>query len=209
MYSQLFNKLFNFIFYISTKYKIDESHDVSHSMNVIHTSNEIYESELYLDPDLKKFEKTIYISALLHDMCDKKYMNENEGIENIKKYLKNDITDYELKNILTIISTMSYSTIKKNGFPKLDFNEKVFHIVREADLLTSYDFDRSMIYDMRVKGNNFEKSFNNSVDLFNNRVFTYGKDNLFITDYSKKIYPSLESNAIQRINSWKRILKLK
>jgi HD superfamily phosphodiesterase len=85
---RLLNELFNFILLTSSKYGIDESHDVSHSMNVLHYAQDIYEAQVYIYPPLKHYERVIYIAALLHDMCDKKYMDEIEGLNEICNYLK-------------------------------------------------------------------------------------------------------------------------
>ena len=78
---KLLNDLFAFILIVSAKYGIDESHDVSHSMNVLHYAHNIYESQVCICPLLKTYQRVIYIAALLHDMCDKKYMDETEGIQ--------------------------------------------------------------------------------------------------------------------------------
>ncbi len=40
--------LIMFILMISKKYNIDESHDISHSMDVLHFANDIYEQQVYL-----------------------------------------------------------------------------------------------------------------------------------------------------------------
>ena len=57
-----------FILMISKKYNIDESHDISHSMDVLHFANDIYEQQVYLYPPLKDYKNVIQICALLHDM---------------------------------------------------------------------------------------------------------------------------------------------
>ena len=69
---KLINELLMFILMISKKYNIDESHDISHSMDVLHFANDIYEQQVYLYPPLKDYKNVIQICALLHDMCDKK-----------------------------------------------------------------------------------------------------------------------------------------
>ena len=55
-----------------------------------------------------------------------------------------------------IIGTMSYSKIKKNGFPDLGEYQNEFNVVREADLLAAYDIDRAIIYNMTKSNNDFE-----------------------------------------------------
>ena len=70
----LISKLIQFVLLTTRKYGIDESHGVSHSMNILHYAHKIYNSELPYFPNLKEEERTIYVSALIHDMCDKKYI---------------------------------------------------------------------------------------------------------------------------------------
>lgn len=205
----LLSKLFQFVFYITSKYSIDESHGISHSMNALYYSNQIFESEIVSYPDLKKYERLIYVSAVVHDMCDKKYMNEMEGIKEVESYLKEKdvgLEKFEVETVKNIISTMSYSTVKKNGFPDLGEYQKAYHIVREADLLTAYDFDRSMIYHMCVNKTNLKESFLNAEDLFKKRVLMHNRDKLFITPYSNFESRKLHMKAIRRMEYWKNIL---
>jgi len=204
----LFGKLFQFVLLQSAKYNIDESHSVGHSMNVLHYSHEILNSELELHKYLLKDEKLIYISAIIHDMCDKKYVNVDNGLEDIQHFLKDKVSSDELEASKKIISTMSYSYVKKNGFPDLGLYQPAYHIVREADLLSAYDFDRSVYYHLYRTTNNIEEAFSNANDLFQNRVFRHNDDGLFLTDYSKIKSVELEGIAHKRIISWRKMLKI-
>jgi len=194
---------------ITARHKIDESHGVSHSMDVLHFAHNIFNNEVYKNPELVTQERIIYVSAIIHDMCDKKYMNEKEGVAEIENYLGDKLSSLEIETTKKIVSTMSYSTVKKNGFPDLGMYMPAYHIVRESDLLSAYDFDRSMIYHMYNNGASTEQAFNNAKDLFKNRVFKHEKDGLFTTDYAKSYYPYLQSKALARINAWERILSKK
>jgi hypothetical protein len=231
----LLAKIFQFVMVVSKKYNIDESHGLSHSMNVLHFANRIYESELIKHPTLKQYEKIIYVSAVLHDMCDKKYMDEVTGLQEIGEFLEDMMTPDEIDIIKQIISTMSYSTVKKNGFPTVmptKHSLLAYHIVREADLLAAYDFDRCMIYTMynrsvnsfdrcpsvtefsksAVSGNFSERkdladAFSDALALFKNRVLKHSEDGLFVTDFSKHHYIKLHIGAVVRIEDWKRIME--
>jgi HD superfamily phosphodiesterase len=203
---ELLNYLFNFVIITSKLYDIDESHSLKHSMDVYYLSNKIYESEVANNKYLSGHVNIIKISSILHDMCDKKYMNEKEGLDRISHYMKDKITDTELDISLKIISTMSYSTVKKNGFPNLGEYQLAYNIVREADLLSSYDFDRSVMYKMLKNNYNYEKSFIDAVNLFENRVYKYHDDNLFFTDYSKRLSKELLLSSIKRINNLKKFV---
>jgi hypothetical protein len=205
---ELFNELSQFILETSIKYKIDETHNISHSMNVLHLAHAIYETELQTNPSIVAHKKIIYLAAALHDMCDKKYMNEAEGLAEINAFLNYKITDAENAAIASIITTMSYSKVKKDGFPDLGIYQRAYHVVREADLLTAYDFDRCMIYHMKVNHGNFKDSFYKAEELFQHRVFRHADDNLFTTEYALEQYQGLHSQALDRIKTWKKILDI-
>ena len=202
---RLISKLFSFVMLTTQKYGIDESHGLSHSMDVLHYANQIFELEK-CRVCLEKQEKIIYVSAIIHDMCDKKYMNENDGLRNIEEFLQEKITEDEVQIVKQIVATISYSTIKKNGFPKLNDYQMAYHIVREADLLSAYNFDRAMIFSISVHGTDVENAFLNTEKLFHSRMLKHIDDGLFITNTGKEIAFGLETNAIKRMNSWKEII---
>lgn len=203
----LLSKLFKFVMAITAKHSIDESHGLSHSMNVLFYANKLFESEIINNPQLREQEQIIYVSAVLHDMCDKKYMNEGDGIKEIEFFLEDKITPLEVEVAKNIMRTMSYSKVKKNGFPDMKEYQTAYHIVRESDLLTAYDFDRSMIYHMSVSGNEIEEAYENAKNIFLNRVLRHNEDGLFVSDYAKKESLLLEKNAIQRMHYWKEIIE--
>jgi hypothetical protein len=176
-------------------------------MNVLNFAHNIYNNEKNKYPEIENHERIIYISAILHDMCDKKYVDETSGVKEIEDFLNEKITQPEIDITKKIITTMSYSTVKKNGFPNLKEYQIAYHIVREADLLSAYDFDRCMIYNIKKQNGNIEDAFINANYLFENRVFKHDDDGLFITDYSKKESLILKNVALTRINNWKNILK--
>ena len=267
--SSLLVKLFNYILMTTTKYNIDESHGVSHSMNVLLYTHNIFSAEVPVHQYLKPQEKIIYISALLHDMCDKKYVNETEGLVDIERFLSDQpivdsenpavkygkdysidigssdlfsgfvsnarnssvpvlvplptplsksipyrldakplVSKKEMDVIKQIIETMSYSKVKCAGYPDLGEYQHAYHIVREADLLTAYDFDRSMIYHMKRNNHNVKNAFENAEILFHNRVLRHNKDGLFVTDFSKRHSIQLHTVALSRMQTWRRIIKL-
>jgi hypothetical protein len=203
----LLNKLFNFVLLTTQKYNIDESHGLSHSMNVLRTTNELYEEEVKQFPFLKQHEKIIYVAATVHDMCDKKYMSQADGIKEIDAFLKEDLTPTDMNMVKLIISAMSYSYVKENGFPVMGPYKQAYHIVREADLLTAYDFDRCMIYNMHRKSGNMEDAFQEASALFQTRVLRHNDDELFTLESSRKKSLVLESRALSQIDTWKRLMK--
>jgi hypothetical protein len=200
------SKIYHFIILTCSKYNIDESHGMIHSMNTLHYTYEIFTNEARRYPFMVGHEKVAYISAAIHDMCDKKYMNEEEGIDEIARFLKDDVTVEEMDIVKKIIGTMSYSKVKKNGFPDLGTWQNTYHCVREADLLCAYDFDRSMIYHMSKEKCNIEEAFINAEQLFHKRVFKQKQDGLFLTDFAKCKSVLLERGARSRILNWRTII---
>jgi HD superfamily phosphodiesterase len=212
----LLTRLFHFIMLATQKHNIDESHGISHSMNVLFYANQIYQSELFKFPHLETQERIIYVSAALHDMADKKYVAENQGIQEIVEFLNESkdeaftpIAPAEIDVITTIIQTMSYSKVKKQGFPDLGEYQSAYHIVREADLLTAYDFDRCLIYNMKQKNGNILEAIDEAEDLFTKRMFLHNSHGLFLTDYSKQKSLELHSDAVYRIKFWQQMAGLR
>ena len=193
-------KAFELVIILCKKFNIDESHSLKHSMEVYNFALRIYESELPMNSYLEEQKDIIVVAAILHDTIDKKYVAEEEGIEEIRKYLKDVMTPEKLSVIFQIITTMSYSTVKKNGFPLLGNYQLAYHIVREADLLAAYDIDRCIMYSMYKKNENYLKALDTAIVLFDNRVFRHRKDRLFVTNYSKKLSVKLHKKAKKDID---------
>lgn len=206
---ELFNYLFNFVIFTSKLFNIDESHSLKHSMDVFYLSNKIYESELGNNTYLINHKNIIDTVSILHDMCDKKYMDEKEGIKRITDYLDGKLPQKDIDISIKIMSTMSYSTIKKYGFPDLGEYQLAYNIVREADLLASYDFDRCIMYQMLKNNEPYDKSFNNALYIFDNRVFKYNDDKLFTTKYGKNLSKKLHNKALERISNLNKILHIR
>ena len=206
---ELFNYLFNFVIFTSRLFNIDESHSLKHSMDVFYLSNKIYESELGNSSYLINHKNIIDTVSILHDMCDKKYMDEKEGIKRITNYLDGKLPQKDIDISIKIMSTMSYSTIKKYGFPDLGEYQLAYNIVREADLLASYDFDRCIMYQMLKNDEPYDKSFNDALNIFDNRVFKYNDDKLFTTKYAQNLSKNLHNKALKRISSLNKILNIK
>ena len=203
----LLNNIFNFILLVTNKYNIDESHGIRHSMEVLHYAHDIYNNEINNNPELKEQKQIIFTSALLHDMCDKKYMDENEGIKEIENFLKDKLSEKDIKITTQIITTMSYSKVKKYGYPNLGKYQLAYHIVREADLLSAYDFERCIIYNINKLNGDFNTAYNDASYVFNNRVLKHLDDNLFVTTYSKNLGTKLHYKSLGQINKWTKLIK--
>jgi hypothetical protein len=175
-------------------------------MEVYHFARQIYESELPTNPFLENQKEIIFLSAIGHDMCDKKYMNEQEGIEIYKKYLSSHLSEFQLDIIGKIIGTMSYSKVKVHGYPNLGEYQLAYHIVREADLLSAYDIDRCIMYSMYKNNLDYTKALEEALCLFDERIFTMKKNKLFNTNYSKKESLKLHKKAKNQVRNLKLLL---
>lgn len=199
--TQLIDYSMRFVINTSNMCRIDESHALSHSIDVFSYANMIYKSEVKKFPELCEKQDVIYLSAILHDMCDDKYMDIDDGIKNIEGFLKNYVDDTKISAVKDIITTMSYSKVKKYGFPTLGENQLAYHIVRESDLLTAYDFKRSVVYNMFNTDDRYSESILCADKLFESRVLRHFEHGLFITDTGKEIAKKLHEATIQDINS--------
>lgn len=203
------SKLFNIVLMTISKYKIDESHGIIHAMNVLHNCDHLIDSVIQKQPEIEEHRKIIYSAAILHDMCDKKYMNEDEGIKEIKSYIYDSISNTELDVMENIVSTMSYSKVKKKGFPELGQYQTAYHVVREGDLLAAYDFDRCMIYHMTQNNADVHSAFQDAYSLFQTRIFKHQEDGLLLFPHSNEQHTILSGQAHIRIQHWRKILSYK
>ena len=195
LYTNLINFAFHYVIQTSKHFYIDESHALRHSMEVYQFAKNIYDSQVELNPYLEPQKEIILCSAILHDMCDKKYMNEKEGIDKMNLFMKDYIDPDKLNIINKIITTMSYSTVKKNGYPELGEYNIAYHIVREADFHAAYDVERCIIYQMMRKNDDYITSVLSAKYLFEQRVFQYLNDGLFTLEYSKRRAQLLHDQA--------------
>jgi HD superfamily phosphodiesterase len=192
-----------------SKYKIDESHGIIHAMNVLHNCDHLIDSVIQKQPEIEEHRKIIYSAAILHDMCDKKYMNEDEGMKEIKSYIYDSISNTELDVMENIVSTMSYSKVKKKGFPELGQYQTAYHVVREGDLLAAYDFDRCMIYHMTQNNTDVHSAFQDAYNLFQARIFKHQEDGLLLFPYSNEQHTILSGQAHIRVQHWRKMLSYK
>lgn len=204
---QIIVKAFDLVMVLCQKFNIDESHALKHSMEVYNYALKIYESEVLINGYLEQQKDIIVVSAILHDTIDKKYVSEEIGIKEIREYMTPYINKEKLDIIFQIVTTMSYSTVKKNGFPSLNQYQLAYHIVREADLLAAYDIDRCVMYSMYAQNNNYSVALDLALALFENRVFKHRKDKLFITKFSKKLSLQLHKKAKKDIDILTRCIK--
>jgi HD superfamily phosphodiesterase len=201
----LINSCFDYVRHTSEFYKIDESHAFKHSMEVYRFAKNIYDSEVKTNKFLEEQQEIIYAAIIGHDMCDGKYMDVDEGVIRYKEFLSDKMSINDIDIVEKIITTMSYSKVKVNGFPKLGKYQMAYHIVREADLLAAYDIDRCIMYSMYRDNFEYTKALSLALDLFDYRVFKMRSDRLFITKHSKKLSLSLHKRALKDVDNLKEL----
>lgn len=185
----------NYILTKSTDYHIDYSHDINHSWRVKELGFLIAKNDYFLS---KKQQEVLYLSCMLHDMCDSKYTPMVQAILDISNFLKTkcDVSMITHDGVMNIITSMSYSKIvQPDGsvqFPQWLWNERnfkdVYHITREADLLSSYELKRMIHYKHEKLGMIYSSDiYKDVLETIDQRMSRLLEKNLFISPTSKKI----------------------
>jgi hypothetical protein len=178
-------------------------------MRVFHFAENIAnrEMEYIKNPiELEKQKPIIHAAAILHDTCDKKYRSETEGLAEIKELLQPMMSADQISTTLLIIEHMSYSKVIKYGMPNMGEYQLAFNIVREADLLDAYNFDRSMIYHFEKHHKTIEEAYQDAHELFDKRVLRHMDDGLLLTHYAKSMHTVLSQKAIVRMRHWRNLI---
>lgn len=185
-------------FLLSTcrRYNIDYSHNMHHSYQVLELAHCIAKR----DYSLSENQKTVLdLSCLLHDMCDHKYTIAYQSSLDISKFLIKDLCmpHHIHDGVMNIIMTMSYNKIVQPDnrvvYPMWLETERhyrdVFHITREADLLTSYDLKRMVHYKHERLGlKDFQTICDDIHDTVNHRMrLLLDPLHLFVSPTAKKI----------------------
>jgi hypothetical protein len=137
-------------------------------------------------------------------------MDEQMGLERIQQFLKNDleVDDDILEAVVFIIGTMSYSKVIKNGYPefKQDYSnidiEYCYHVVRNSDLLCSYDPERCINYQIRCGGSR-KDGIKKMLELFDNRVLKLLDNNYINLEDAKKYALELHNKALTEVEKYK------
>lgn len=203
------SKICSFITHMCSRYNIDESHGLKHALDVYKYCRVLVEHESISKPILLDQQNIIYTAALLHDTCDKKYMNEDLGITYIKCFLEDTKCYQKNENdiILQIIQTMSYSKVKAYGFPTLGSYQEAYHIVREADLLAAYDFDRGLLFTMHQYNVDYKTAFIMAKELYEKRMAKHVDDGLIKSQKGVEIASELLKENMNHIDSIESMLK--
>lgn len=204
--SQL-EQIIGFINQTCITYNIDDSHDLRHSLEALGWSEQLSRGHALTPKD----SQIIHLSCLLHDMCDKKYMDETMGLERIRDFLKDEleVTNEILEAVVFIISTMSYSKVIKYGYPDFKGNSELeycYHVVRNSDLLCSYDPERCINYQIRCGGSRLE-GIKKMLELFDNRVLRLLDNNYINLEEARPHALELHNKALVEVEKYKAELK--
>lgn len=226
MASMLLSRVLLYLLCTTEENKIDESHAVIHALKTARMANTIYENELMYNPYLKEQKNTIYVSALVHDICDKKYVRgpkRDNCLNDLHSFLveissSSPASSYAsstsssfANDVLTIITTSSYSHMRKHGYPTglSPGALRAYHIMREADLFDGYDVERSIVYSLHhiaeVK-QHLQSAVNNVDSFFAERVFQHNADGLFITEFSKEHSVFKDLQTAETLRQWHSML---
>lgn len=209
-------KIIHFIIQ-NTNHYLNNENNLEQSLNVLHFTNDIYQKEIIKNPLLKNKKNIIFISSLLYVIINNNQINKIQEIEllnTINFFLKreyNEILDsYEINSINKIITTISYSYVILNGYTNFDDDKELeisYHIVRESNLLSGYDFNKCLNFTILKNQNlSFKDNFEKTETIFKIRILNYIEKNLFILEYSKKIANYLHKKSIKTILKWKILL---
>lgn len=195
------NELFKFVEQNCSKYDIDESHGLKHAMGTV-----AWAEKLMLGiSDISNDERHMIVyGAALHDMCDSKYRNVEDACDEIWSWLKTQgWSETMATSLISIITTMSYSKLKKNFVAGAPFTypnhgqwQRAYHIVRHSDLLEAYRVVRCYLYSMRRKPNYTEDElWIETQKIFDERVFKYVSDGWIFLEGALAFIPVLEAEA--------------
>jgi HD superfamily phosphodiesterase len=180
----------------SIQHNIDQSHNEHHSKEVLFWALDILERDP--QPLFPKQELEIIIqSCILHDLIDAKYLPNPSFVIN---YLSTLHPPESVDIIMKIMDTMSYSKIYKNGrveYPEWILNSsygRAFHVVREADLLSSYNIARMIEYRQaqQMSQDDIKEEIH---ELYKNRMSCLIENNHFVHNQSRARAEQLDALA--------------
>jgi len=207
-YSSIILPSLEYVYKTSQRFKIDNSHNEKHSLEVLYWSTQIMKSLKEDKPFTQSEMNVILQSTILHDMCDRKYKLEN-NLKSIEEHLKqNHPSTREIKAIIDIITTMSYSKTfvdEKIVYPSWINNstyQRSYHVTREADLLASYNIARMI--DFRQRSNySQDEIIEETTFLYNTRIEKLVERGLFYHKRSQEIAKNLEAVSHYKMTTLK------
>jgi hypothetical protein len=206
--------LLNFVQRQCIKFGIDESHGLKHARGTWVRASRIVKTL----PDVKKDEERVALcAAALHDMCDSKYCPLEEASKDIRCFLLEiQMAPEEVQAVLDIVSTMSYSKLKRSiiegviQYPDHGKWQRAYHVARNADLLEGYVVARCVLFNKHIYPTKTEDEHWERADqLFKERVFLYASEGWINLPGALEMVPALEQEAkrclSERLMDWPEI----
>ena len=101
---------------------------------------------------------------------------------------------------------MSYSKVCKYGFPNLKEYQTAYHIVREADLLCGYDFNRAILFGIHQRNLSYTNSFHRSKQLYQERIDNIVNKHMFVTAFGQSLANELYEKELEKIECLEQML---
>ena len=154
---QLLKKSIPIIKKHAEKYNVDESHNHLHSLEVANYCLSL----IHFENNLSKTEQDIAIlGSIFHDTIDDKYIPSFENTDELlQSYLEQVVGKHSklIEPVILFSKSMSYSkTVKRQKDKSLTLEipkyiqthpyVRAFHLMRNADLLSSYNLKRCLLY---------------------------------------------------------------
>ena len=192
---------------LGIKAGVDRSHNHHHAMEVLFWACDIMRQNL----DTLHHPREIQMIAqcsLLHDTIDEKYTDFSPQVRN---HLQEWYEEKETDMLMRIMKDMSYSKVMEHGFPHwclehdLSWNyTMIYHVVREADLLSSYNLARMIEYrkynkKMMIKNYTDTMIRKEMVDLYEIRMGKLIPNGLFVHPSSRERASQLDAIARLRL----------
>jgi hypothetical protein len=194
----------------AARFRVDESHNHIHSRHVLHYTKEI----LVRQDNVKPYDILLAsLGAVLHDVSDPKYIPDTapalrHAVESVLPWNLHSSVGADLQRMLPHLSFSK--TVCREGyrlrytlpdamqtFPHLDS----YHAVRQADLLSSYNTKRTLLY--RMHKSNLTKSREDVLDeareLYRRRMALLRPSGMFLHhDIDDALARPLETEATRR-----------
>lgn len=179
-----------FVFDKCDQYRIDYSHDLHHSHMVHELGSLIADRDYYFS---KKQREMLYLSCMLHDMCNPDYTPRTQSILEISNFLqkKCGVSAVVHDAVTSIITTMSYHDYE-DQLPPWFLKEKdvrdVYRVANEANLLTCYNLKRLIHYKREKEGLIYSSDIYHGLhETIDTRISKMLEKDLFQSPTAKKI----------------------
>ena len=201
----------------SIKYNIDSSHNHIHSKEVANYCLQILKCEKNIH---LKDKKIALLGSLFHDTIDSKYIKGEDTEVILKNLLEKVVPDEEetIKQVILFSKYISYSkTVEKNKDGSLRFvlpeplqhfeNLQAYHVMRNADLLSSYNLQRTLVYrSHKNKTKDPELLTKEMMRLYFSRMYLLRKNHILSLEnpYCDVASRIMEKMALKRISNYQR-----